>query len=257
MLKNIRILILLYLLLMVAAAAWLARERTTAWERPLNVIVYSINGDGGAVSQSYINALESMDFNDIETFFAREARRYKLALKQPVKITLAGQLDSRPPAPPRAGSTLPIMWWSLQLRYWAWRNDDYPYPEDIVIFVQYFDPRKNPVMAHSLGLEKGLIGIVNAFAGKSMQKQNNVIIAHEMLHTVGASDKYDPATNQPLYPIGYANPEQRPLFPQKHAEIMAGRIPISESRARQPEALQQVILGKATAIEINWLAAGS
>lgn len=257
MLKNIRILILLYLLLMVAAAAWLARERTTAWARPLNVIVYAINGDGSAVSQSYINALEGVDFNDIETFFAREARRYKLALKQPVKIALAGQLDSRPPAPPQAGSILPIMWWSLQLRYWAWRNDDYPYPEDIVIFVQYFDPRKNPVMAHSLGLEKGLIGIVNAFAGKSMQKQNNVIIAHEMLHTVGASDKYDPATNQPLYPIGYANPEQRPLFPQKHAEIMAGRIPISESRARQPEALQQVILGKATAIEINWPAAGS
>ena len=57
-------------------------------------------------------------------------------------------------------------------------------------------------------------------------------------------------------PSGYAHPEQRPLFPQKQAEIMAGRIPISETRARQPEGLQQVILGEATALEINWPAAG-
>ena len=58
MLKNIRILILLYVLLMVAVAGWLARERTTAWDRPLNVVVYSINGDGSAVSRGYIAELE-------------------------------------------------------------------------------------------------------------------------------------------------------------------------------------------------------
>ena len=157
MLKNIRILILLYLLLIVAVANWLARERTTAWERPLNVVVYAINGDGSAVSRGYIEALEDPDFADIEAFFEREARRYGLALKQPVRIVLAGELDSRPPAPPRAGSTLSIMWWSLKLRYWAWRHDEYPYPQDIVIFVQYFDPAQNPVMADSVGLQKGLI----------------------------------------------------------------------------------------------------
>ena len=256
MLKNIRILILLYVLLMVAVAGWLAKERTTAWDRPLNVVVYSINGDGSAVSRGYIAELEKTDFDDIETFFEREARRHRLPLEKPVKVSLAGELDSRPPVPPQAGSTLSVMLWSLKLRYWAWRNDDYPYPEDIVIFVQYFDPEKTPVMAHSLGLQKGLIGIVNAFASQAMKKENNVIIAHEILHTVGATDKYDPKTNRPLYPAGYADPEQTPLFPQKYAEIMAGRIAISETSARQPERLQQVILGEATAIEINWLAVG-
>jgi hypothetical protein len=87
-----------------------------------------------------------------------------------------------------------------------------------------------------------------------MKKENHVIIAHELLHTVGAIDKYDPRTNQPLYPIGYANPEQSPLHPQKKAEIMAGRIAIAQYKAKQPEKLKQVILGEATAIEINWLA---
>ena len=39
-----------------------------------------------------------------------------------------------------------------------------------------------------------------------MTEENNVIVAHEILHTFGATDKYDPATTQPRYPDGYAEP---------------------------------------------------
>lgn len=254
MFKNIRILILLYILLMVAVGGWLSKARTTDWDKPLNVVIYSINADASAASQKHIDKLESSTFNDIEAFFEREAKRYKLALNKPVDVSFAGELKEKPPLPPRAGSTLSVMIWSLKLRYWAWQNDNYPYPEDVQIFVLYFDPDKTNTLAHSLGLQKGLIGVVNAFASKEMKKENHVIIAHELLHTVGAIDKYDPKTNQPLYPIGYANPEQSPLHPQKQAEIMAGRIAVAENSAKQPEKLKQVILGESTAIEINWLA---
>ena len=145
------------------------------------------------------------------------------------------------------------MLWSLKLRYWAWKNDNYPYAEDIQIFVRYFDPKTSPTVAHSLGLQKGLIGVVNAFARKDMKQENNVIIAHEILHTVGAVDKYDPRNNMPIYPIGYANPDKEPLYPQNKAEIMAGRIPVNENEIKQPRELKQVVLGAATALEINWL----
>lgn len=252
MIKNIRVLILLYILLMVAVGGWLAKARTTEWDKPINVVVYSINGDASAASQKYIDKLENSDFDDIEAFFEREAKRYKLALSEPVDVSLAGELKEKPPMPPRAGSQLSIMLWSLKLRYWAWQNDNYPYPEDIQIFVLYFDPDQTSTVAHSLGLQKGLIGVVNAFASKKMKKENHVIIAHELLHTVGAVDKYDPSSNQPLYPIGYADPNQSPLFPQKKAEIMAGRIAVDEKKAEQPRKLKQVVLGEATAIEINW-----
>ena len=144
------------------------------------------------------------------------------------------------------------MLWSLKLRYWAWKNDNYPYPEDVQVFVMYFDPEKTSTVAHSLGLQKGLIGVVNAFASKEMKKENHVIIAHEILHTVGATDKYDPATNLPLYPNGYANPHQDPLWPQEQAEIMAGRMAVSESKAEQPRKLEEVVLGQVSAFEINW-----
>ncbi len=253
MFKKVRILILLYILLMVAVGGWLSKARSTDWDKSLNVVVYAINADGREATQNYINKIEKTDFNNIEEFFQHEAIRYNLLLKKPVDVSFAGELKEKPPLPPDGGSQLSIMLWSLKLRYWAWQNDNYPYPEDVQIFVLYFDPEETKTVAHSLGLQKGLIGIVNAFASEKMKKENHVIIAHELLHTVGATDKYDPKTNKPLYPIGYAYPEQAPLHPQKKAEVMAGRIAISDSKAKQPEKLKQVVLGEATAFEINWL----
>ena len=252
MFKNIRILILLYILLMVAVGAWISKARTTDWDKPLEVVVYAINADGRAATQQYIGKIGNNDFLDIEEFFQSEAKRYDLALKKPVDVSFAGELKEKPPLPPRGGSQLSIMLWSLKLRYWAWQNDNYPYPEDVQVFVLYFDPEKTHTVVHSLGLQKGLIGVVNAFASKEMKKENHVIMAHELLHTLGAIDKYDPKTNQPLYPIGYANPELSPLHPQKKAEIMAGRIAMEENKAKQAENLKQVVLGESTAIEINW-----
>jgi len=51
-------------------------------------------------------------------------------------------------------------------------------PEDIRIFVLYHDPALTPVVPHSLGLAKGLIGVVYAFAAPEMTGENAVVIAH-------------------------------------------------------------------------------
>ena len=260
MFKFLRVVVLTFILVNVALSAWLTRARTTDWQEPLQVVVHVLNGDGSTVSQEYIDSLKSLDsealhshFEDIEKFFAREAGRYGLALNKPVEMVFAGQLNTLPPQPPH-GSALSIALWSLKLRYWASRNNDYPYPQDVQMYVQYFDPERNPALAHSLGLQKGMIGVVNAFASKAMKSQNHVIIAHELLHTVGATDKYDPATNQPLYPDGYADPEQQPRFPQVRAELMAGRMATSEDTVSAPRKLKEVVIGTATAREIKWAA---
>ena len=125
------------------------------------------------------------------------------------------------------------------------------------MFVIYFDPEESQRLAHSLGLQKGLIGVVNAFADDEMSKENNIVIAHELLHTVGASDKYDPRTNQPLFPIGFAEPDREPSLPQKKAEIMAGRIPVDVNKTISPKSLKKVLLGETTATEIRWIGLGS
>jgi hypothetical protein len=94
---------------------------------------------------------------------------------------------------------------------------------------------------------------VHAFASPRFGGQNQVVIVHEMLHTLGATDKYDPVTEHPVYPDGYVDPGQQPLYPQYRAEIMAGSIPLSETRSKLPRNLNEVEIGAQTAVEINWI----
>jgi hypothetical protein len=169
-------------------------------------------------------------------------------------VFLAPEVGSIPPAAPRGGNAAEIGLWSLQLRWWAWRNAqlDGPAP-DVRIFVLYHDPERTARVPHSLGLAKGLVGVVYAFASEEQSEPNNVVIAHELLHTLGATDKYDLATNLPLHPDGYAEPGREPLWPQEFAEIMAGRIALSLEQAEMPLALSHTLVGAATAREIRWL----
>lgn len=252
--RTLRISVLLIVLLGVAGDAWLTRVRTTNWSEPLWVSVYPINADGSAATERYIAALDNDSFAAVETFLAREAERYAVAQPSPMQLRLAPEVRELPPVPPPNGQRLAVMGWSLKMRYWAWRiKREYGGPpSNIQVFVQYHDPERTERVAHSLGLEKGLIGVVNAFASARMTAQNNVVIAHELLHTVGASDKYDPASGRPLYPQGYADPDLEPLHPQTHAEIMGGRIPVSEREAEIPMSLHKTLIGPETAAEINW-----
>ena len=252
--RQIRLLILLALLLFVAVGSWVSRFQTRDWDRPLRVVLYPINGDGRSTTSTYIQSLDEEDFQPVEAFLAREAERYGLVLNRPAEIYLAGELHDHPPEPPRDGNILAVMAWSLKLRFWVWRVDHWDGPDaQIRIFVIYHDPRVRQRVPHSLGLEKGLIGVVHAFASPAQRDQNQVIVAHELLHTLGATDKYDPASNLPYYPIGFAEPGRQPRFPQRYAEIMGGRVPVSPRQAEIPESLEQVQVGEVTALEIQWL----
>lgn len=253
MFKAFRILILLLILASVALGAWRAKTRSVEWKRDLPVNIYLINGDGSENATDYLRSLTVDDFKPIKTFMHDEAERYGRSSKASIEIKLGGIVETLPPVPPRNGSALDAVAWSLKMRWWAYRSADTSGPgPQVKMFLLYFDPAQSNRMSHSTGLQKGLIGLVNVFASRDMAKQNNVVIAHEFLHTLGATDKYDPATNLPLYPDGYANPDLQPLVPQRFAEIMAGRTPVSQIEATIPESLDDVVIGGLTAQEINW-----
>ena len=254
MFKTIRIIILLFILASVAQGAWLARTQSVEWKRVLPVNVYFISGDGSAIAADYLRSLTPVDFKNIETFMRDEAARYGRSTHASIEIRLGGKIDALPPAPPRNGSAFDAIVWSLKMRWWAYRNTDMVGPgPQVRMFLLYFDPAKHGQLAHSTGLQKGLIGRVNLLASNDMAKQNNVVIAHEFLHTLGATDKYDPATNLPIYPDGYADLDHKPLLPQRFAEIMAGRTPLSRTEAEIPASLEDTLIGNKTAQEINWM----
>lgn len=253
--RKLRILILLVILAAVAGQSYLSRVRTTDWDEALWVSVYPINADGDAAIDNYIERLDDQAFAPVEQFFVEEADRYGLLQDEPVIVRLAPQVHELPPEPPERDNAIAVAWWSLKMRYWAWsmqREYGGP-PANITLFVKYYDPDKVSRLPHSLGLQKGLLGVVNAFASRGYRGQNHVVMAHELLHTLGATDKYDMATGQPSYPEGYAEPDRSPLHPQRFAELMGGRIPLSDNSARMPGGLKRTLVGHKTAQEIGWV----
>lgn len=251
--RRIRIGVLLLILFVVVATTLSDRRRTTDWSFPLWVGVFPVNGDGNPSTQQYIDGLAVEQFESIDEFFATEASGYGVTLEQPVKVVLYPAVTEPPPRLPPAAGVPGTIWWSLKLRYYTWQQASHT-PADIRIFVLYHDAATTSAVPHSLGLQAGLLGVVYAYADESLDEPNNVVIAHEVLHTLGATDKYDPETNQPLYPQGYGEPDAEPLLPQAMAEIMAGRIAISETEAEMPAALADAVVGPETAREIRWLA---
>jgi hypothetical protein len=251
--KTLRIAILLGVLLVAAVTTCEDRLRSTRWRDPLFVSIYPIAADDSPVTRSYLAALDDARFNPIDRFFAREAARYHLYTDEPVRTRLRAELTERPPQRRPDAGLLATALWSLRLRYWAWRVSGHAgEPEDIRLFVLYHDPSLTPTVPHSLGLTKGLIGVVYAFASPEMNGENNVVIAHEMLHTVGATDKYNVADDLPRFPEGYGDPRQIPLYPQLAAELMAGRRMLAPGRCRQAASLDEVVIGPVSALEIRW-----
>lgn len=250
----LRISLLVLLLVVLVAHLLLSSPERVDWQTPVRVSIYPVDADHRPATRAYIGALTTQSFHDIETFFSRQARRYRLKLAQPIQVRLAHPIEALPPAVPAQASILESIWWSVKMRVWVWRHDRWSaQPDAIRIFMSFYAPDNPQGWQHSLGLQKGRIGLVNGFASADRQGFNNYVAAHELLHTLGASDKYDTKTGRPLWPDGFADPVKQPLFPQLRAEIMAGRVQVTPGWALLPPNLQHAVIGSATAIEIGWM----
>jgi hypothetical protein len=252
--RSLRISILLLILLAAGGSALLDRFQAAHWDDTLTIGIFPINADGRPATSAYLAGLDRQSFAPLEDFFAREALRYGVQRRAPVQVRLQSEVRELPPRL-RPGSSAPArLWWSIKMRLYA-RRHGRGHAGQVRVFVLYHDPAVTSSVPHSSGLEKGLIGVVYAYAAHAAAGPNSVVIAHEILHTLGATDKYDPVTLQPLYPQGYAEPERNPRFPQSRAEIMAGRRALSEREAEMPDSLDETRVGAQTAHEIHWIEA--
>jgi len=253
--RTIRITVLLLILVVVAGQAWLDKHTTTSWQRTVFVGAFPVSADGSAVSRAYIEQLDQGQLDGVTRFISAEAHRYGIALEEPLELRLYPALSEAPPVlAPQAGIAARILW-SLKLRYYRWHmlsRISRARPQ-IALFLLYHDPALASALPHSAGLQRGLTGVVHLFASRAQEAQNRIVIAHELLHTFGATDKYDPDTGLPQFPEGYADPEQSPRYPQEQAELMAGRLPVSADKAVMPEGLGEVRIGPLSAREIGWI----
>ena len=68
MLKRLRIAILLYVLLFVAAGQFFAAKSATDWDAPLWVDIYTVAGDDRPATRSFIEGLSPTEFSAAEEF---------------------------------------------------------------------------------------------------------------------------------------------------------------------------------------------
>lgn len=253
MFKALRISILLLILFFVSMSTWLSQARSTDWNDSLWIKIYPINGDGSDAATRYMQSLKVSDFKGLEDFIIRETGRYERSIERPVRVELGTEIREQPPVLDVNPNVLSVMWWSLRMRWWAsdvTGQQDRIDP-DVKIFVRYHEPNMRIVLENSVGLQKGMIGIVNGYASRRHRGTNNVIVAHEFLHTLGATDKYSPVDGHPIAPHGLAEPERKPTYPQSKAEIMGGRIALAKQDSVIPKSLKYAVIGPMTAKEIN------
>ncbi|OTG67410.1 hypothetical protein [Acinetobacter silvestris] len=249
--KNIRVACLLIILVIVAVNAW--RDMNQDWNKPITVLLHPINADARPATAHYIQQLSIDDLEEMQRYLQTQSKEFR---GQPTQFyfQLGRELKKIPPKVPESNSILSNIWWSLKFRYYAWqqheRGDGSP---SVTLYLNYYDPQYIKQLKHSVALERGRIGSVNLFASTKQSGSNKVVLVHELLHAFGAKDKYDLQTGQPIYPLGYADPEQNPLYPQHRAEIMGGYIPLNAKQSQTPDSLSDTMISRATAQEIDWV----
>ena len=249
--KKIRVSILLLILAWVAYGTW--QDMNQDWNKSVIVLLHPINADGDATTAKYIEQISIENLEQTQHFLAENSRQFR---GQTIffDFQLGRTLTQLPPKVPASNSMLNNILWSLKFRYYAWKQhqsvDGSP---DVTLYLNFYNPQKTNVLKHSVALQRGRIGAVNLFAAEKYRGSNQVVATHELLHTFGATDKYDMLSGQPIYPLGYAEPDLKPLYPQNMAEIMGGYIPLSESKSVTPKSLQYTMMSPTTAQEIGWI----
>ena len=251
--RRTRIAFLLAILVVVAFVTWNDNRRITSWKAPLTVTIVPVDVSGDPSVARWIATLDEGRYAPVATFFAREGKEHGLDLAEVVELELATPITEAPPQEPEdITDRLKIAGWSIRLRWWSWNaGRRHSIPSSAVRIYVLYEKDEGQIPRESLGIKQGRIGIVRTLAGEHESGWTNVTIAHELLHTLGATDKYQP-NGEPVFPDGYAQPELVPVVPQRKAEIMAGQIPLGDDRLVQADSLGQCLVGRKTADEIGW-----
>lgn len=257
--RRARIAVLLLVLAGVAMwASWttIRRDLRNRWERPLDVAVVLLR-QGDVESEAIAELREELP--RLERLFASEFARYHPGRTlAPVVFTAAGPVDieQSPPNPPEDGKLLSraAHAWTLG-RYFDEIHQRAGISRsgfDARIYV-VLRPPTGPLLrfVEGLGAKDGDVGIVRADLERTSIDLTLLAIGHELLHCLGATDKYDEA-GRAIEPDGLVEPELRPRHPQRFAEIMVGELPLTPFTGRVPGSLEEVRVGPATAAEIGW-----
>lgn len=262
--RKLRVALLVAVLVVVAAwAGGVHRIRSSRvkWDRPVDVAVVLLSpADFDALRVSRLRD----GLGELDSRLASEFARYRGKGGSPFSFSLVGPvsfngpLSFTPDSPgilDRAAHAFRL-WKTLRAIHSASGFDPKPYDVSVYLVLEPAGSADGGVrtFAEGSGAAGGEVGFVRAAAGPDDAVLALTAVAHELLHCLGATDKYDGAGHA-VVPDGLAEPALSPRYPQRFAEWMVGEVPTGPGRGRLPSSLAEIRVGPATAREIGWAAA--
>jgi len=254
----LRVSILLTILLGVVLYAWRdidSRAARKDWSRPLTVAIVVIAAE--PLDPTLVDRLRERS-PTLEGRLTQEMRRYGSELSRPFSFEVFGPVtvEGPPPELPTSESFSDAVQFSFALKRYAGRADDAAKIgsrrfDSCIYLVAKPPATKTRKAVEGLSQLGGRLGLVKVDLDSSMIDFAFFVIAHELFHTLGASDKYDTVGN-PVVPSGLPEPDRQPRFPQRFAEIMARHRAVDAQRSVPPESLGELMVGIETAREIGW-----
>lgn len=246
-------------LLIFAALDRARRSARRDWQRPLSVALILLQE--GELQPAALDRLQQR-VETLEAVLEAEFARYGGGFR-PIVFRQFGPVPeaSTVPVPAAQASFWHDLWLSLELGAFARENDraagltrDH---FDGKIYVRLSAPRsQRRSLVEGLGEEGGRIAVTSLELREDSADFGLFVVAHELFHLLGASDRYGPDGLAEL-PEGLGDPGLVPLFPQLRAEVMArGRV-IEPGVEEPPGQLGELAVGSRTALEIGWLSAGN
>lgn len=240
--------------LLYAALDYSARQARRSWQRPLDVALILL--ERGVVDTAALASFEAR-VSQLEETLARQFARYGGEFT-PIHFRRFGPVPERRAPPVPASDPGPFE--ALRLSYALWRfakDSDaaagLTASFDGKIYVLLSEPKRERLaLVEGLGEEDGRIAVTSIELSADSVDFGLFVITHELMHLLGASDRYGPDGNARV-PDGLGEPERLPLYPQLTAEVMArGRV-LSPGHEIAPGHLDELAVGQKTATEIGWL----
>ncbi len=256
----IRVAVLLSILVVVLLWAWhdvRSRRARNDWDHTLSIAIVPVRLEN--VDDVSMAALRTR-LPALEDRLAAELARHRAGAPRPFRLELIKPVEAAPPPPvPAADGVVDLVQHSMALSKYLKDIDARAGVEpdlyDSRIYVALRRPRKaERTLVEGRSEQGGRVGLVELELDAEAEAIDLalIVVAHELLHTLGATDKYDSA-GRTLIPLGLAEPERVPLYPQPFAEIMARNRMLSATQERVPGNLAEIAVGTATAREIGWL----
>jgi hypothetical protein len=236
-----------------AAADYQQRRARTNWQRTLNVALVLVEREPIQSSTIYllnerVRELEQRLADEYQRHDGRELTPFAFTVTSPVLAVRA------PPSMQRVG-VLGLLRDTYDRWSWTRRIDARagiaPSAYDARIYLVMKPANDGVAFVEGESEFGGRVGVAQVDIDPEMIDFSLFVATHELLHTLGASDKYD-AQGRAVFPGGFAQPDKLPLFPQAGAEIMARNVPLAGGSERPPNTLSELFVGDLTARELGW-----